>query len=798
MKKILAIVGVILLGIILGGLIFINQFKTKSLPDYGEDVKLAGLTSEVTVIRDSLAIPHIYAENEHDLYMAVGYTKAQDRLWQMDLLRRVTQGRLAEIFGKDLVDADMLFRSLRFTEKSKRILSHGNGSMEDGVKAFAEGVNQFINQAGNKLPPEFGLLGYKPEPWLPEQSLNLIGYMAWDLSTGWPCEVLLDKLNQKLGPDLAKYMVPDMDSVHKTAIYKGFKLDAPTTQALTKLANTASIIDDLGLDVFRGSNNWAVSGKKSVTGKPLLANDMHLGLNIPGIWYQMHHVIPGKLNVTGVVLPGQPMVIAGHNDSIAWGFTNVMTDDADFYQETINPNNPDQYRFNGDWKDLVKVRERIMIKGGDSIIKFNRFTHRGPIISEMKKVNDKVLSMRWLGNEDSNEVNTVYLLNRASNWTDFRNALRTFISVNQNAVYADVNGNIGLQSTIGIPIRDGDRILVYPGDTDRYDWKGLVPFDELPNTYNPECGYVASANCKTAPADYPYYISDWYILPYRQDRIIEMLNEKEKLSIDDFKKMQGDQKSKMAEKFTRYFLNRLSAKNGLSESEESVYEMMRKWDYGMQKERPEGLIFEKWYFFIGLNLVKDQMDSAMVAEFTGEKIFFENFMENILVSPVNEWTDDITTKQVSESLGDIIGSSFQQAIKEISAKHGSNPAEWKWGNEHLFTLAHPMSSVKLLDKALHLNRGPYSVGGSFHTVSPYSNPLNKNSGVNNGASERHIFDASDWDLSLTVIPTGTSGIPASKYYCDQTDMYLNNVYHTDYVTRTKVESKKLYQMKFTR
>jgi penicillin amidase len=173
-------------------------------------------------------------------------------------------------------------------------------------------------------------------------------------------------------------------------------------------------------------------------------------------------------------------------------------------------------------------------------------------------------------------------------------------------------------------------------------------------------------------------------------------------------------------------------------------------------------------------------------------------MENILVSPVNEWTDDITTKQVSESLGDIIGSSFQQAIKEISAKHGSNPAEWKWGNEHLFTLAHPMSSVKLLDKALHLNRGPYSVGGSFHTVSPYSNPLNKNSGVNNGASERHIFDASDWDLSLTVIPTGTSGIPASKYYCDQTDMYLNNVYHTDYVTRTKVESKKLYQMKFTR
>ncbi len=798
MKKILAILGVILGVIILGGLVFINNFKTKSLPDYGKDIKLAGLTADVTVIRDSLAIPHIYAENEHDLYVAVGYAMAQDRLWQMDLLRRVTQGRLAEIFGKDLVDADMLFRSLRFTEKSKRILAKADPVMRNCVEAFADGVNQFIVSASKKLPPEFGILGYKPEPWLPEQSLNLIGYMAWDLSTGWPCEVLLDKMNQKLGPELAKYMVPDMDSVHKTMIYKDFKLDASTTQALSGFLKSASVVDEMGLDVFRGSNNWAVAGKKSFTGKPLLANDMHLGLNIPGIWYQMHQVIPGKLNVTGVVLPGQPMVIAGHNDSIAWGFTNVMTDDADFYQETINPNNPDQYRFNGSWKDLVKVRERILIKGGDSVIKFNRYTHRGPIISELKKVNDKVLSMRWLGNEDSNEVQAVYQLNRASNWTEFRNALRTFVSVNQNAVYADVKGNIGLQSTIGIPIREGDRKLVYPGDTDRYDWKGLVPFDQLPNTYNPECGYVASANCKTAPADYPYYISSWYILPYRQNRIVEMLNEKEKLSIDDFKRMQGDQKSKMAEKFTRYFLSHMVAKTGLSQSEKVVYELMRTWDFNMSKDRPEGLVFEKWYYRTGLNLVKDQMDSLLVTEFTGEKIFFQNFMENMLVSPSAAWADDVTTTNVTESFGDIIGLSFQEAVKEITVKYGAKPGQWKWGDEHQFTLSHPMSSVKILDKAFKLNRGPYAVGGSFHTVSPYSNSLNQNDKVNNGSSERHIFDTSDWDKSLTVIPTGTSGIPASKNYCDQTTMYMTNQYHTDYITRSKVESKKLYQMKFYR
>jgi len=797
MKKLLTIIGVILVVVVFGVLIFIHHFKTKALPDYNKDVKLSGLIADVTVLRDSFAIPHIYAENEHDLYMAVGYAMAQDRLWQMDLLRRLTQGRLSEILGKGLVDADILFRSLRFTEKSRIVFASSDANIRSCVESFADGVNQYIQQAGNKLPPEFGILGYKPEPWLPEHSLNLIGYMAWDLSTGWSNEVLLDQMRQKLGVELSKYMIPDMDSVHKTIIYHDFKLDKGTAEVLRKLSKTASIADDLGLDVFRGSNNWAVSGKKSVTGKPLLANDMHLGLNIPGIWYQMHEVISGKLNVTGVVLPGQPMVIAGHNDSIAWGFTNVMTDDADFYQETINPQNPDQYRLNGTWKNILNVQEKIRIKGGDSVIHVNRFTHRGPIISEMKKVDNKVLSMKWLGNEDSNEIRSVYLLNRASNWTDFRNALRTFISVNQNAVYADVHGNIGLQSTIGIPIREGDRTLVYPGDTTRYDWKGLVPFDELPYTYNPECGYVASANCKTAPPDYPYYISDWYILPYRMDRIVEMLKEKEKLSAQDFERMQGDQKSKMAEKFTRYFLSHMSAKSEYSASEKTALELMKKWNYTLLKERPEALIFEKWYYLTGINLVKDQMDSLIFSEFVSDKTFFENFMENMLIVPSDAWADDINTKEVTETFGDIIGLSFQQTVKELTSKFGGEPTEWKWGNLHTITLAHPLSSVKILDRIFHLNRGPFPVGGSFHTVCPYEYPLNKYSEVNNGASERHIFDASNWDRSLTVIPTGTSGIPASKHYCDQTESYVTNKYHSDYVTRAKVEGEALYKMKFT-
>ena len=277
-----------------------------------------------------------------------------------------------------------------------------------------------------------------------------------------------------------------------------------------------------------------------------------------------------------------------------------------------------------------------------------------------------------------------------------------------------------------------------------------------------------------------------------------MLTEKEKLSSDDFKRMQGDQKSKMAEKFSRYFLSHLTAKSGLSDAEKAVYDRLRNWDYTMHKDQPEALVFEKWYYLTGVNLVKDQMDSLLFKEFIKEKSFFQNFMENMLVTPNATWADDITTTDAAETFGEIIGRSFQQTVNELSAEFGKDSGSWKWGDVHTITLAHPMAGVKILDKIFKLNRGPYMVGGSFHTVGPYSNPLNKYSGVNHGASERHIFDTGNWDQSLTVIPTGTSGIPASRHYCDQTESYVTNKYHADYVTRSKVEGSMLYRMKFTR
>jgi len=239
-------------------------------------------------------------------------------------------------------------------------------------------------------------------------------------------------------------------------------------------------------------------GKTLMIHRVKKANDMHLGLNAPGIWYQMHQVIEGKLNVTGVTLPCTPFIIAGHNEDISWGFTNVTVDDLDFYLETINPADSNQYLLDGEWQDMRIEEEKISVKGEDeSVIRINRFTHRGPVVSEFKGVRDKVMSAHWQGNEMSNEVRTVYLLNRAGNWEEFRDALKTFTSVSQNAVYADRFGNIGLQTAAGVPIRHSGGILVYPGDTSLYDWQGVVPFEDLPYSFNPESGYVSSANNKT-------------------------------------------------------------------------------------------------------------------------------------------------------------------------------------------------------------------------------------------------------------------------------------------------------------
>lgn len=794
LKRILSILAALIVVALAGGLIFLSHLKTRAVPDYNKDVDLENLTAKVTVHRDSLGVPHIYAQNEADLYRTVGYIMAQDRLWQMDLMRRITTGRLSEVLDPSLVDADLLFRALQFSKKSEWVISKTDPEILACVDAFADGVNQFINQHQKKLPFEFTMLGYKPDPWKREHTFNLISYMAWDLASGWGTEIALFKMQQVLDEAHFQELIPDMD-YQETYIFPGLTCAGKTLELQSGVDDAIQIVKDLGLEIFEASNNWAVSGTHSKTGMPLMANDMHLGLMAPGIWIQMHHVVEGSLNVTGVVLPGAPYIIAGHNENIGWGMTNVTVDDIDFYLETINPSDSNQYKLDGQWKDMELVEEQIFVKGEEKPVnRVNRFTHRGPVVSKFRGVDNYVLSTRWQGREFSNELRTVHLLNRGANWEDFRNAVSTFTSISQNIIYADRSGNIGLQTSAGVPIRNGGGILVYPGDTTWSDWIGQVPFEELPYSFNPECGYVSSANNRTVGDDYPYYIGTWFSLPNRIERIREMLESQPEYGVDDFKRMLRDQTSHFAKKMTPLYLEVLEGNTlGVYRSALAQLEI---WDYNMEATSSAAMIFEIMWLELNRSMFSDELGEDLYPLMLSQNIIPRNLIDRVRITGESVWCDDISTEGITETFHDNIETAFANAVDTIAALYGSDPRNWEWGDLHKVSLMHPLGSVAIVDKLFGVNRGPYPIGGSFHTVCPYSYPLGKSFVANHGASERHIFSTANWDHSLTVIPTGISGVPASPHYLDQTELYINNRFHSDPFSREAVEKSKKYTAVF--
>jgi penicillin G amidase len=775
-----------------------RHLSRRALPDYTKNISIASLNADVEVIRDSYGVPHVYASTERDLYMAVGYLSAQDRMWQMDLLRRVTQGRLSEIFGQDLVDVDLTMRSLQIQEKSASIYAESPPELKEALDAYAEGVNKYLADQGKKLPLEFGVLGYQPEEWDPTHCINLIGYMSWDLSMSWSTELVLYKIGKVVDSLKLAELYPDLE-LQKPVIYPEFTkvLDSVVVSSSEPYLAQREKLSQLGLQVFQGSNNWAVNASRSTEGKPILANDMHLGLFAPGIWSQMHQVVDGKVNVTGVILPGQPFIIAGHNENIAWGMTNVMLDDIDFYQERTDSAHPGQYWFNGQWRDLVKKTEVIKIKGGEQVTREIEFTHRGPVVSGMKKIEGAVVSMRWVGMEKSNEVASVYQLNHAASWVDFLKACDGFVAVAQNIVYADVQGNIGLHCTGGVPIRPGNRAFVSPGDSSIYDWTGIVPISELPFTYNPASGTVSSANNRTVGSEYPYDISHWFDVPNRIRRIRELLDSKPKHGIEDFIRIQSDQQSVLAKELNAHFVHEIKWEEGMDPLAREAFEALRLWDHELGSNSAAALIFETTYHELLTGMFKDEMGESLFKEFIKQDLLASYALEKILAGGNSLWCDDVGT-EATENFGDMVRAAFDRAVKRLSADYGSEIADWEWGKAHQLSLKHPMGSVKALSFAFGLNRGPYPVGGSFHTVSPYSYDMNAPFTANHGASHRHIYVVGDWDKSMTIIATGVSGMSSSRHYCDQTEMYIANQYHPDPFSRQAVEAAAKYRMVFSR
>jgi len=781
-KKFFKALLVIVFLLLMGGYFYVNHIRKAALPDYSANVSLPGLRAPVEVYRDSLGVPHIIARNEHDLYMATGYLEAQDRMWQMDLVRRVTQGRLSEIFGDKAVEADKLLRKLRIPQTSARWWAAMNDSIKNRIQWYADGVNAYLHERGDDLPVEFRILNYKPEPWKPQHSVNLVGYMSWMLELGYKSEALATLINQRLGNEYLKDFLPDWDA-NKVLVYRSIpKQTKPDTALLQAVAFIRSVAPELS----NGSNNWAVAGKKSITGKPIFSNDMHLHLGLPGIWWRAHQIVPGKLNVTGVLLPGSPFVVAGHNEHIAWGMTNVMLDGADFYVETIDTVKM-RYKLDGAWKPLKVVKETIRVKGRDEpLIVPMYYTHRGPVMTRLGTVDVQPVSMRWIGNEEDHAIEALYGFDTARNWEEFRRAARGFMAVSQNIAYADIQGNIGLQCTGHVPVRKAPGFMFYPGDTTAYDWQGFVPFEKLPYEFNPERGYISSANNKTF-AD-SLYISEWYDLPYRIIRIRQMLESKEKLSTEDFRRMLNDHKSVRAQRFLPLMRKVLKPGSFGKDELEKAAAALATWDGDYRRDAQAPLLFEETLRQFVRNMAADELGKDLFPEFYASFLMNKYLTDNVFRDTSSVWVDNRNTA-AKETFSGLLRQSFSEAIDSLKARYGTR--DKTWGTAHIYHLEHPLGKVKLLDKIFGLN-ADYPAPGAVNTVNPFSFSLTKPYVADFGASEKHIFNTSDWDASYSILPAGESGLPASPHYLDQARAYVDGKVFPDMFSLKRIKTRARY------
>lgn len=775
MKKWISIIGVILLGLILlfaGGVyLWFQQTIKTSLSQISGEVALRGLREDVEIIRDTYGVPHIYAKNESDLYFALGYAMAQDRFWQMEFYRRMGHGQLSEILGEELVKVDRFFRMIAAAGLNKKIPD----DLAFLPKSFANGVNAYLETHFDRLPFEFKLLGYKPQPWTDEDYLAILKVVNWGLSNGWKVDLTAAKMKEKLGEEKWREAFPVWPDDAPLIIPEESKSFSEFSAPLLK---TINLVEGLTAFSFSGaSNNWLVSGKKSITGKPILANDPHLGLTNPSFWWEAHMVCP-TINVSGFVVPGVPGIAVGHNLHVAWGVTNVMVDDVDFYIEKINPENPRQYWLRDHWEEMKVKEETIQVKGRDPVKTEILVTRNGPIVTDGKGTKEKALSVRWAFTEGLQPGQAAYLLSKAKNIQEVKEALRYWELPCQNFVFADVDGNVGYWCCATIPIRSkGDGILPMPGWTDEYEWKGYVPFEKRPHMINPKEGFIATANNRVIGDNYPYFISHYWEPLDRITRIRQLIKAKEKLSIDDFKQMQQDVHcvlaSEMVPKMIQILERRFSGEEG-----QKAKDILSRWDFVMDRDSVGACLFEVTFRKMIDNFFKDELGEELFHEYLKTSTFPSSAMRMIIRKGSSPWFG-------KKTLEDIIDISMKQMFSELRKVIGADMNKWTWGKIHSLTFEHALGKKKL--PAWIFNLGPFPVGGSHLTVNMRKYLYEAPYRANHGVSERMIVDLSNIGGSLRVLPTGESGNFGSPHHTDQIDLYLGGRYHTDWTDRREVE-----------
>ncbi|GAB4129789.1 MAG: penicillin acylase family protein [Roseiflexaceae bacterium] len=763
----------------------------RPLPRQRGELRLPGLQAEVQILRDHWGVPHIYAANEPDLFRAQGYVHAQDRLWQMEFQRRLAHGRLSEILGALALDTDRMVRIYGFGRVARQEVDLISPAARAALEAYAAGVNAWIEQNRQQLPIEFTLLQFEPEPWTPADTLVWAKVMALNLSGNWSTEILRARLIAALGAERANQLEPRYPADQPLIVPEGVNYPRAIGEAALRQIDAAQSFTVQGAG--QGSNNWVVGPSRSASGAPLLANDPHLSISMPSVWYE-NHLVGGAFQVAGACFPGVPSVVIGHNARIAWGVTNGMNDTQDLVIERFDPADPLRYRFRDEWKTATLVREEIRIKGqAEAHIEEVRVTDHGPIIDTVagdptiRAAADEALALRWTALQPAGRiVESILAINQASDWASFRQALANWHVPPQNFVYADVDGNIGYALGGDIPIRaKGDGRLPVPGWTGEFEWIGVVPPAEMPHSYNPPEGFAVSANNRIVSDSFPYTIPGEYLNGYRAARIRELIEQTTKHTAESFARIHADVRSLPGLQLAA-LAGRLSAN---TPTERAARDALAAWDGQLTADSIAGTL----YLFM-----RDRLLELAYAEAqepfglkTGVGAFASlphlDFLERATPGVLRRLAErDDAWLPAGKTWDGLLGEAWQATISELTNQFGDQVDQWRYGRVHQLTIRHPLGSVPGLGRLF--NRGPFETGGDRETICMGNLPRTfAGAPFYVAPSYRQILDLSDWNRSKAIHPTGQSGHPASPHYADFIQPWLRCEYHAMPWDRPQVE-----------
>ncbi|MFX1339165.1 MAG: penicillin acylase family protein [Promethearchaeota archaeon] len=718
------------------------EIAKKAFPPLKGTEILEGIKKDVEILWDKWGIPHIFAKCAEDAYFSQGYVHARHRLFQMELFRRLISGELSEIVSEEAIDSDKHYKIIGLHRMAKssaeRIGKNQDSQVYRCLNAYKNGVNAGLEKARISPPVEFAALNLEIRDWQIEDSLKVLTFIDWGQSCwNYPMEILREQLISKLGHKMADSLIP---------LYSG-----------ARVSNSM------------GSSCWIVSPNKSETGSVLFANDPHLPLTLPAIWFLVHLHCP-KFNIFGASFPGIPLIIIGHNDHIAFGATNVHADTIDLFKLDLNPENENQYKYNGQWINFEILEDPIIVKDSDSIPFKIYVSNFGPAVKYFER-DDRLYkiqlpstyALRWSGYvaniEDSLEA--FIKVDAASNWEEFREGLKLLTINPINFSYGDINGNIGLQHGGRIPVRKyGDGATTTPGTEEKYNWERLSNYEEMVSIYNPDCGYIFNANFNEDKAPKGLLLARDTDEPYRHRRLKKIFQSKEKFSFQDFIDIQLDQRSEEAAEVLPKILDILKTCN-IPDKYLDVIAILENWDFHMTKQSIAATIYKVWFL---------KLQQAILIPLIGEESL-NPFLGSISLELIRLFKlYDTKPAEFKELLLNTFHMTIEFLAKNVSKDHN----KWKWGNIHTLTLVHPFSLANAEAKVLNI--GPYKVGGDRNTLNnAYADPLNPFDTLV-GPSFRQIHDMTDWDNSICIIPGGQSGLPFHKHYNDLIKLYVKGKY----------------------